>query len=183
MGAKTLLSLEEFMALPDDGNKYELNQGELVVMPPTSLEHIRIVRRINRTLSRFVDERRLGEVYSEAGCLLFRDPERTYRQPDVAFLSLSRIEAMAPDTFLSGAPDLAVEVVSPSNFAHELNVKVEQYLAAEGREVWVVYPRTRSVHIYRPGRQVCVLHDSETITSDLFPGWSARVADFFDLDY
>src|SRR5260370_37743736 len=121
MGAKTLLSLEEFMALPDDGNKYELNQGELVVMPPPALEHIRIVRRINRILSKFVDEGRLGEVYSEAGCLLFRDPEITYSQPDVAFLSRSRIEAMAPDTFLAGCPDLAVEVVSASNYAQELD--------------------------------------------------------------
>lgn len=67
MGAKTLLTLAEFEALPDDGKKYELNHGELVVMPPAKALHTRIIQRINRSLSAYIDERGLGEVYSKAG--------------------------------------------------------------------------------------------------------------------
>ena len=182
MGAKTLLSLEEFMALPEDGNRHELSEGELVVTPIPSREHVRIVRQITRILSRFVDEGRLGEVYSEPGCELSRDP-RTLRQPDIAFYSRARHDAMAPGTFFVGTPELAVEVVSPSNTAQDIEVKVDQFLAAGGIEVWVVYPTMRSVRIYRPGGLAHKLSDRDTITFDLFPGWSARVADFFDLDY
>src|SRR5690242_12040856 len=108
MGAKTLLSLEEFLALPDDGNKYELNQGELVVAPSASREHSDAVRQINLILSKFVNELRLGKIYSEPGCQLSGGTERTIRQPDVAFYLHSRIKAMAPGIYFQGAPDLAV---------------------------------------------------------------------------
>jgi Uma2 family endonuclease len=182
MGAKTLLSLEEFMALPEDGNRHELSEGELIVMPLPSREHVQTVRRIDLILSRYVNDRRLGHVYCEPGCELSRDPRRTLRQPDVAFYSRSRLDAM-PGTFLEGAPELAVEVVSPSNTAQYLARKVDQFLASGGIEVWAVYPELRSVWIYRPGGLAHKLSDRDTITFELFPGWSARVADFFDLEY
>jgi Uma2 family endonuclease len=181
MGAKTLLSLEEFMALPDDGNKYELNQGELVVMPMANAEHGLIVNNITLILSNCLQVTGLGRAFAEMGYALFRNPELTIRQPDVSFLSRDRVRK--EQGYYEGAPELAVEVVSPRQDAADLNVKVEQYLAAEGREVWVAYPRTRSVYIYRPGGTADKLSDRDTMASDLFPGWSARVADFFDLDY
>src|SRR5438045_571256 len=108
MGAKTLLTLEEFLALPEDGNKYELSEGELVVTPMASFQHVRIIRRINRSLSQVVDARKMGEVYSEALCELSPGPGRILRQPDVAFYSRTRLDAMAPGAFLQGAPELAI---------------------------------------------------------------------------
>ena len=183
MGAKTLLTLEEFMALPDDGNKHELNQGELVVMPLPKSGHTRVIRRINRMLSAYVDEQRIGEVYSEGGYLLTREPENTARQPDVSFLSAARVSATPDGDYFAGAPELAIEVVSPGNDAAELDLKVNQYLTYGSKEVWVVYPKTRSVLIHQPSGQIRKLCDQDLLTSDLFPGWSARVADFFDLDY
>jgi Uma2 family endonuclease len=182
MGAKTLLTLAEFEALPDDGNKYELNRGELVVMPPAKAPHTRIIQRINRNLSAYVYERGIGEVYSEGGYFLSREPEPILREPDVSFLSTSRLNTLDNDYF-AGAPDLAIEVVSPGNDAAELDLKVSQYLAYGSKEVWVFYPKTRSVQIHQPGSQVRKLSDQDILTTDLFPGWSARVADFFDLDY
>jgi Uma2 family endonuclease len=182
MGAKTLLSLEEYMALPEDGNKYELDQGELVIMPAPKATHTRIIRRINRSVSAYVDEHHIGEVYSEGGYLLTREPENIIRQPDVSFLSAGRVNVLEREYF-AGAPELAVEVVSPGNQAEELDIKVNQYLAYGSKEVWVVYPKTRSILIHQAGGRVRKLIAEDTITSDLFPGWSARIADFFDLDY
>jgi Uma2 family endonuclease len=181
MGAKTLLSLEEFMALPDNGNRHELSQGELVVMPPPHSEHSIVLDNIKMILSDYVRGKRLGRVLPEAGYLLFREPEQTVRQPDVSFLSRGRVKKSA--AYVEGAPELALEVVSPGDDAADLDLKVRQYLAAGSHEVWVVYPKTRSVLIHKAGGQVSKLSDSDTITTDLFPGWSARVADFFDLDY
>ena len=170
------------MAMPEDGNKYELNQGELVVMPPPGRTHARIGARIHGTLFLFVNEHRLGEVYTEAGYVLSREPEITVRQPDVSFLSRDRLQAMPDGTHFGGAPDLAIEVISPSNTAEDLEIKIKQYLAAGSKEVWVFYPKTRSVHTHKAGGLSCALSDTDTISTDLFPGWSARVADFFNLD-
>jgi Uma2 family endonuclease len=89
---------------------------------------------------------------------------------------------MPPATFFLGAPELAIEVISPSNTAEYLARKVEEFFAAGALEVWAVYPELRVVWIYRPGGLAHRLTDRDTITFDLFPGWSARVADFFDLD-
>lgn len=142
MGAKTLLSLEEFTALPDDGHKHELNQGELVVMPLPKSDHALIIECIHRLLSVYVYERRMGAVLSEAGYLLTREPESIARQPDVSFLSAARVRATPRGEYFAGSPELAVEVVSPGNEAEELEVKVKQYLTYGSKEVWVVYPKT-----------------------------------------
>lgn len=181
MGAKTLLTLEEFLALPEDGNKYELNQGELVVMPMASAEHGLILSNIAYILFDGIRGKRLGRVFPEMAYALCREPELSLRQPDVSFVSLDRIQSV--QGYFDGAPELAVEVVSPSDHAADLHLKVKQYLAAGSHEVWVVYPQMRSVEIYLRGGQARNLCDSDTITFELFPGWSAQVADFFDLDY
>ncbi len=181
MGAKTLLSFEEFMALPDDGNRHELNQGELVVVPPPHSEHNVILDNIKVILTDYVRGKGIGRVLTEAGYLLSSDPEKIVRQPDVSFLSRSRVKKA--DSYFEGASEIAIEVVSPGDDAADLDLKVRQYLANGSREVWVFYPKTRSVQIHQSGGRVVKLADTDTLTSDLFPGWSARVADFFDLDY
>lgn len=182
MGAKTLLTLEEFQTLPDDCNKYELNQGQLVVTPIGMAEHALIFNCVNRILSDYVYERHLGRVFSQVAYLLSRE-ERTVRQPDVSFLTRCRVKATAPDDYFAGSPELAVEVVSPGNDAEELEAKIAQYLTDSSKEVWVVYPKTRSVWVYRADGLAHNLSDRDTIASDIFPGWSAPVADFFHLDY
>jgi Uma2 family endonuclease len=179
MAAKTLLTLEQFMALPEDGNKYELNRGELVTMPPAARIHVMVIWRISKILSRFVDEHRLGRVYTEAGYMLSREPESTYRQPDISFLSRAREQQMGDTQFLEGAPDLAIEVISPGNTAEELAIKIAQYLAAGGKEVWAVYPTIREVLIHKADGTIQKRSAADTVTSDLFPNWSAKVSGFF----
>ncbi len=183
MGAKTLLSWEQFEALPEDGNQYELNNGELVTMPPPGRTHSEIIWKISKILSRFVDEKQIGRIHIEIGFILSRKPEITYRQPDISYLSKARLQAMGDTQFFEGAPDLAIEVVSPGNDAAELALKVEQYLAAGSAEVWVFYPKNRSVHVHKADGTVSKLSGTDTITTDLFPGWSARIAEFFQIDY
>jgi Uma2 family endonuclease len=180
MGAKTLLTLEEFMALPDDGNKYELNEGELVIMPSAGTEHNLILNNITLIVSDYLRGKDLGRILAEASFALSREPELTIRQPDVSFVYRARLHQTKD--YYDGAPELAVEVVSPSDHAAALDLKVRQYIAAGSQEVWVVYPNTRSVFVYLRDGQARRLSDQDTISSDLFPGWSARVADFFDLD-
>src|SRR5436190_22917356 len=169
MGAKTLLTLQQFEALPDDGNKYELNQGELVVMPMANPEHGLILNNITFILADGLRGTGLGRAFAEMAYVLFREPELTIRQPDVSFLSRGRIQKS--QVYYEGAPELAVEVVSPSDHAADLNLKVKQYLAAGSQEVWIVYPNTRSVQVYLRSGQTRWLSDQDTISSDLFPGW------------
>lgn len=183
MGAKTLLSWEQFSALPEDGNQYELSQGELVTIPPPGRTHGEVIWKISKILSRFVDEKQIGRIYIEIGFILPRKPEITYRQPDISFLSEARLQAMGDTQFFEGAPDLAIEVVSPGNDAAELALKVEQYLAAGSAEVWVFYPKNRSVHVHRADGTVSKLSAKDTITTGLLPGWSVCVADFFQIEY
>jgi Uma2 family endonuclease len=181
MGTKTLLTLEEFMALPDDGMRHELSEGELITMPPPAFLHSQVVRNIYRILTKYVDEKRIGGVFVDAGYLLSRAP-RTVRQPDISYLIKDRLPSAMKSVYCEGAPELAVEVVSPTDSAAELNRKVQQYLEAGSKEVWVAYPDTRSVHVHRPGGNTYRAAETDTLTSDLFPGWSACVAEFFALD-
>jgi len=174
------LTLDEFAALPASGVQHELDRGALIEMPPPKFPHSAIVRRLDRSLTRYLeDHSSLGEVYVEAGFLLSESPA-TVRQPDLAYLRAERIPADEPDAYLAGAPDLAVEVVSPSDSAGELRWKVTQYLQTGAAAVWVVYPQSRTVDVYRPGQPVVVLSAADELTAEeLLPGWRLPIAQLF----
>src|SRR5579872_1712960 len=139
MASKTLLTLERFEQLPDDGMRHELDEGELVSMPPTLPKHGKVQNRTANVLTNFVDRLSLGLVLVESGFQLSPD---TVRGPDISFIRADRAAAMDLDRRFEGAPDLAVEIISPPQSASDIAHKVEQYLRA-GAEVWVVYPRSR----------------------------------------
>jgi Uma2 family endonuclease len=97
----------------------------------------------------------------------------TVRIPDVSFLPADRMREIDLDKRIEGAPALAVEVVSPTDLAEELTQKVEQYLAAGVKAVWVFYPKTREVQVFRTGGVGFVRHEPETLEEpDLLPGFS-----------
>jgi Uma2 family endonuclease len=178
MGTKTLLTLEQFLRLPDDGMHHELNRGELITMPPPSLRHARIANRIAQALAEHIKGKRTGEVLVEAGFSLRRGDSPIVRQPDVSFVSSTRIRQADQDGWIEGAPELAVEVVSPANTAQDLEDKIEQYLAFGARAVWVIYPKQRRVRIYRAGGEHTALDDTDEITeTELFPGLSIPVSE------
>jgi Uma2 family endonuclease len=134
---KVLLTAEDFWQLPDDGYKYELVAGECVRMPPSGFLHGTIAGNFARLLGEHAAKYDLGAVsVAEAGFRLRQNPD-TVRAPDVAFVSKERILAQGkPENFWEGAPDLAVEVVSPNDRFDDVVEKVQEYLAADARLVW-----------------------------------------------
>jgi Uma2 family endonuclease len=179
MGTQTLLTLEQFDQLPAvEGVRYELDEGELVTVTEPMPRHNLVRDRISRILGNFVEEHKLGTVFAETGYQLAPD---TVRIPDVSFVPAQRMRGVDLDRRIPGAPALAVEVVSPTDLAQDLAHKVEQYLAAGVRVVWVVYPNTREVHVFREGGAAAVLGLADRIeTADLLPGFTAPVSQFFE---
>lgn len=175
----TPITLEEFERLPDDGNKHELSEGILITMPPPVSLHSLVLIQVLEILQAYLRRSPVGRAISEAGYFLFRYPP-TIRQPDVSVLSKERIHAAPKDSWFEGAPELAVEVVSPSDSAQDLEIKTKQYLQASAKQVWILYPATKTVHISRPDTPLVVLDESQSLDGgDLLPGFSVKVADLF----
>src|SRR5437660_1350985 len=123
MTPKTLMSIEEFTALPDDGMLHELNEGELISMPPPKPRHGSCQATLASALVNFADSLDVGEVFARTGYHL---SPKTVRAPDVSFVRKSRLQN-ADEYFLSG-PDLEVEIISPGDDAADLREKIQQYL-------------------------------------------------------
>lgn len=180
MSTSTLLTAEELFKLPDDGMVHELVRGELKTMPPAGDQHGRIGTRLLVRMSVFAESKSLGFVYqAQTGFLLTRDPDMV-RSPDVAFVSQARLPKTATTKFVPFAPDLAVEVVSPSESAEDIYEKIQDYLAHGVRLIWIIYPRTRTAEVYRPNHPAKHLPPTGTLTGeDLLPGFECKLADLF----
>jgi Uma2 family endonuclease len=158
----------------------ELVRGELVTMSPAGFDHGWIAYNVATALGDHVTQRRLGRVVAaETGFWIEEDPD-TVLAPDVAFVRAERIPPGGQRGFFRGPPDLAVEVLSPSDRASEVNEKVQQWLAAGTVVVWVVDPPARSVTVYRSRREAVILGMGDVLTcEDLLPGFQTPVADLF----
>lgn len=176
------LTAEDFFGLNVPDEKTELIDGEVLRMSPAGGEHGVVALRIGAWLLMFVEERQLGVVCAaETGFLVHRDPD-TVRAPDAAFISRERMgEGRPPKKFWPFAPDLAVEVVSPTETAEQVQGRVRDWFAAGARAVWMLYPGTASVHAYRSPSEVRIFQRADVLTGDddLLPGFSCRVADLF----
>jgi Uma2 family endonuclease len=171
MATKTLLTIEQFDQLPiKEGILYELNEGEVVTMTEPMPRHNWVRDNVARLTGNFVEERKLGRVFVETGYQL--TPE-TVRIPDVSSVPADRMREIDLDKRIQGAPALAIEVISPTDLAEELRQKVEQYLAAGAKAVWVFYPKTREVQVFRAGGESFVRREPETLEEpDVLPGFS-----------
>jgi Uma2 family endonuclease len=177
MASKTLLTLEQFERLPDDGMRHELDEGDLISMPPPLGRHGKISVKISFLLTGFVDPRSLGDVFVESGFRLNHD---TVRSPDVSFIRAERVRTMDPDRRFEGGPDLAVEVISPSETASDIAHKVSQYLRTGVQVVWVVYPRDSSIHVFESSGAARVLGSGDLLEAPtVLPGFSVRVSQIF----
>ena len=144
---KRLRTETDLANLPEDSYRHELVAGVIVAEPLPRHRHDRTRRRLERLLEAFVDGEGLGEVFGEAGYVLARDPD-TVRGPDLSFVTRLRLRDFDDARFFSGAPDLAVEILSPSNRRGEMHAKVADYLAAGARLVWVVDAERKTVTTY-----------------------------------
>ena len=178
MVATRQVTVQEFAALPLDG-VWELIEGEPVELMASGGRSGWIALRIGSRLEQFVSARDLGWVFSaETGFILFPDRE-TVRSPDAAVVMRGRLE-VPPETFVPMAPDLAVEVLSPSDRMSEALAKVAMYLEAGVRLVWLVDPGSHSVAVFRPDAAPATL-DADGILDggDVLPGFALPLSEVF----
>jgi Uma2 family endonuclease len=174
-----LITAEYLLRTPGLG-RCELVRGELIMMSPAGAEHGLIIFRIGGPLWTYVSRTGLGEVFgAETGFHIAHDPD-TVRAPDVAFVALDRLPSPPPRGFFPGPPDLAVEVISPDDRQSEVLAKVQDWLDAGCRVVWLVDPRRQTVSVYQGGGEAQVLGLSDTLVGGpLLPGFSLAVAEIF----
>ena len=177
-----LMTADELWHLPDDGMRHELVRGELRTMPPTGLDHADRENVIGSSLGSHVRSHRLGRVYTgDPGFRLTTNPD-TVRAPDVAFIRRDRLpNGRSPLGYFAGAPDLAVEVISPNDLYQEVADKVAEWLEHGTRLVFVVNPRRQTVTVHRPDQTTRELGIDDVLDGeDVVPGWSMAVRDLFD---
>jgi Uma2 family endonuclease len=173
------MTADQYFALGDIGPS-ELIRGELIHTSPTGYDHGWITGNIARALGNFVKVKRLGRVLTAGAGFLIRQNPDTVRAPDVAFVRAERDPPGGQKKFFPGAPDLAVEVLSPDDRASEVNAKVQDCLEAGTVVVLVVDPQTQTVNVYRRSQEIQLLSRDDILTlPDLLPEFVLSVDEIF----
>lgn len=176
---KVVITPDALLRIPDDGNKYELVDGELRVSA-AGVRHEEIGALIISLLMAFVRPRRLGIVCgSSAG---YKLPNGRVRSPDVSFIAMERLPGgRAPEGFGDFMPDLAVEILSPGDSIKEVEEKFEDYFTSGARLVWLVDPAQETVTVYRSTVDRQVLRRDDPLTGEpVLPGFTCPVQEFFE---
>ncbi len=175
MATKTLLTLEDFLQLPEPPDcSYELVEGELITVAPRMFLQNEVRDNVLILLKPFVEAQRLGTVVSLQSFHLFGD---TVRIVGVAFVGRGR--TLPSNELPVGAPDLAVEVISPSNTPREIDQRVSDFFAAGCKRVWLVYPEHREIYIHGLSGVVRRRGDDTLEDSELLPGFAVKVSSLF----
>jgi Uma2 family endonuclease len=172
---------EAFMALPDDGHRYELVNGELVDMGSSGMEHGGIGSFLGGLLSIFVRQGKLGVVCDSSTAFTHKNGNK--RSPDVSFVSKERLKGLKrpPRGFFQGSPDLVVEILSPSNTVEEIHEKIVEYFENDTRLVWVIHPDEKYVLVYHSPEPDRLLRSQDFLEGEeVVPGFSMAVADLFE---
>lgn len=176
----TKMTYDQYCLLPEDRNQYELFDGELVMTPSPNVRHQRVIARLCSQLLIYVEAHSLGSLIVAPIDTIF-DPY-TVLQPDILFVSQERIPVVVKER-IEGAPDLAVEVLSPSTIEKDRHRKLAVYSQFGVREYWIVDPETQTIERYgREGyelRLTRTFSSGEAVESSLFPGLSFPVASVF----
>ena len=176
-----VMTADDLLNLPDDGQQHELVQGRLVTMSASGTRAALLATELGGEIRTFVRQHRLGRCGgADWGFKLRSDPD-TVRAPDFAFVRAERIPPEGvPDGFWPGAPDLAVEVVSPNDRFSDVMDKVEEYLEAGTRLVWVLDPDKRVTRVFRPGQPVRVLGPEAVLDGeDVLPGFRLELREIW----
>ena len=176
-----LLTADDLAKQPNDDSRYELVKGVLHKMPPAGFEHGICAAEIGSRLNVYVKTHRLGYVCgAETGFKVAQNPD-TVRAPDAAFVRQASIERQGiVKGYWEGAPDLAIEVISPGDTYAEVAEKVEEWLTAGCTMVWVINPRRETVEVYRADEDFTVLRGTDTLDGgDVVEGFQCQVQDIF----
>lgn len=177
--SERLMTADELMALPDDGMRHELDEGRLVSVPPSGYKSSRVGSLLGVLLGGFIRLHRLGIFAGLDGGLRLRSQPDTVRAPDFSFVSQSRVVDSGSGYF-PGAPDLAVEVLSPSDRFSKVLQKVREYLAAGTRLVWIVDPEDRSVVVFRADGSTTLLGEHDSLAGeDVIPGFTLTLTEIW----
>jgi Uma2 family endonuclease len=183
MGVEVIpkITFEEFRQFPVDGKRYELVRGEVRVTPSPATRHQAIVQNLAMILGPHVIKNNLGEVYTAP--LDVRLGRDTALQPDLIFISNARA-AIILENWIEGAPDLVVEVSSPSTATYDRATKLPLYAESGVSEYWLIDSQAKTVEVLKlQGKKYLVdafLAGDQILSSDLFPGWQLPLRDLFD---
>lgn len=177
-------TVDELAGLREDGWAYELVEGRLVRMPPPKPDHGYLESEIGGELRAFAKANNLGRVFAgDAGFDLTvpGDPGSTVLGADISFVRAERLATISKNAYIPGAPDLAVEIASPSQFRPELGAKAWLWLRRGARLVWVVWPERKELDVWTPGQETPrTLHLGDTVEGgDVLPGFTLSLADLF----
>ena len=177
---------EAFMALPDDGHHYEIINGELIDMGNSGALHGYVCSLALAVLAGYILPKKLGVILDSSTAFKMKNGNK--RSPDIAFFAKERLQGMAvlPSGYLEGAPDLAVEVLSPGNTVEEIEDKLTEYFENGSRLVWVIHPTQHYVLVYRSAQEPDrLLKEKDSLDGEeVIPGFSLAIADLFQkLDF
>ncbi|MEL6319237.1 MAG: Uma2 family endonuclease [Cyanobacteria bacterium J06626_14] len=173
---------EEFMALPKDGHRYEVVDGELIDMGNSGMEHGNLGSYLGGLLELYARPKRLGVTCDSSTAFKLTSGNR--RSPDVSFVVPERLQVLGsgrlPTGYFEGAPDLAVEILSDGNTVEETHTKIVEYFENGARLVWVIHPDERYVLVYDEPSPDQFLKVGDSLDGeDVVPGFSCPVADLF----
>lgn len=176
---------EEFMALPDDGNRYEIVNGELVIMANSGMEHGYLATILTRSLANHIFTEKLGVLCDSSTAFKMKSGNK--RSPDISFIAKERLQGLKrlPKGFFEGAPDLAVEIISPSNTFEEIHNKLVEYFDSGCSLAWVINPDEQSALIYRQPQPDRLLKISDNLEGEkIIPGFTMPLSNLFaELDF
>lgn len=172
---------DQLLALHDDGRKHELWDGKVITMPPAGAEHGDVIMRLATAIGAHVYEHKLGRVYD--GQTGFRLSLDFCFEPDISFVSRERLKLILPakEKLFHGAPDLAVEVLSPRDSITRTEKKIALYLTHGTRLAWLVDPRSRFIRVYRETGTFELFRAGRSLSGNsLLPGFRYPVARLFE---
>lgn len=177
--ARTLLSAEEFDNYPfEEDKRYELDEGELIEMTRPAYKHNRVLQKLLVKLVRYLEENPIGEALISEN--LYALSHSTRRSPDVAVILGDHQEELRDAKVIHIIPDIAAEVLSPSETTSMIHRKMAQYFKAGVKEVWLINPEDHTVEIWTgPTLPEPALTGSDSVTSALLPGFTLPLTELF----
>ena len=177
-----VLTVADLDLMPDDANRYEIIEGEILVSRAPGLTHQSVFGNLFNGIKNYLSENPLGEVWATPG-VIFDDFNGVI--PDLVFVTAKRRKDIASGERITGAPELVIEILSPGteNERRDRFIKLKLYAKFGVKEYWLVNPASRGIDIYRlSGRTLklaATLGEDDEITSPLLPGYSCKVASVF----